>query len=143
MTEGKSLLDTILQIDPDIWATLEQHANSLDVGDFANIEDVLKGGFCVYDRDWRKALFRLYDAKLISLGLEHLQSEERLNDKLFPVRDIIAMKGIAITNIRLQFSSYYGQRMVQALLARPKFNRGEAKVTTTCVLRNRAPTYKL
>lgn len=87
MTERKSLFDRVLKVDPTLQEVLLKQRHRLDVGDYERVEDVLKNEDSCH-REWRKAIFRLFDAKLFELELDperYHEDDRRLNAKLSPV----------------------------------------------------------
>lgn len=87
MSGKKSLLDRVLEVDPTLQEVLLKHRHRLDVGDYETVEDVLKNEDSCH-REWRKAIFRLFDAKLLEFQLDlerHHEADHRLDAKLSPV----------------------------------------------------------
>lgn len=86
VTPRRTLLGDIYSLDPSVWTSFEQSKRVHATGEHALLSSVLRGETDCYDRDWRKAVFRLLDVKFGEMGGNIDQKEDRLDVKILPVR---------------------------------------------------------
>ena len=104
-----NVLSRLLKVDPALLDTLSRYEGQLNVGDYENVTFALTN-VSLADREWRKAIFRLFDAKLLDLGVPVTQEDVRLSAKLFPVGDkVVAILLFTLTD-RLSLSCSMGRQ---------------------------------
>lgn len=65
----ESLFERLCKVDPTISEALLKHSHRLGIEDYGRFEHVLKTEECSY-YDLRKAIFRVFDSKLLEFGLD-------------------------------------------------------------------------
>lgn len=83
------LFERLCKIDPTIPDALLKHRHRLDIEDYDRFEHVLKTEDSSNLQEWRKAIFCVFDAKLLDLQVDlerhHLIYHQKQNVDVFPV----------------------------------------------------------
>lgn len=83
------LFDRLCKVDPTIPDALLKHRHRLDIEDYDRFEHVMKTEESSNHRDWRKAIFCVFDAKLLDLEVDLSQHAvsycRKQNVEIFPV----------------------------------------------------------
>ena len=104
-----NVLSRLLKVDPALLDTLNRYEGQLNAGDYENVTFALTS-VSLADREWRKAIFRLFDAKLLDLGVPVTQEDVRLNARLFPVGGKVVVILLFTLTDRLSLSCSMGRQ---------------------------------